>query len=75
MKELLLLLMALGLSVFCSYAQTEFNDSVKPQAYHLESNLKPQLMMSSPQYDAGLLQKPLESLSLNPQATKLDVSP
>lgn len=75
MKKLLLLLMALGLSVFCSYAQTEFNDSVKPQAYHLESNLKPQLMMSSPQYDAGLLQKPHESLSLNPQATKLDVSP
>lgn len=75
MKKLLLLLMALGLSVFCSYAQTELNDSVKPQTYHLESNLKPQLMMSSPQYDAGLLQKPLESLSLNPQATKLDVSP
>ena len=75
MKKRLLLLMALSLSVFYSYAQTERNDSVKPQSYHLESNLKPQLMLGSPQFDAGLLQKTPESLSLNPKATKLDISP
>ena len=70
-----ILFVALGLSVFCSYAQTERNDSVTPQSYHLESDLKPQLMLSSPLYDAGLLPKPPESLSLNPKATKLDIMP
>ena len=75
MKKLLLLLMALGLSLFCSYAQTERNDSVKPQSYHLESDFKPQLMTVSPQYDAGFLQKTPESLTPNPQATKLDILP
>ncbi len=67
--------MALGLSLFCSYAQTERNDSVKPQSYHLESDFKPQLMTVSPQYDAGFLQKTPESLTPNPQATKLDILP
>lgn len=75
MKKLLFLLMALGLSLFCSYAQTERNDSVKPQSYHLESDFKPQLMTVSPQYDAGFLQKTPESLTPNPQATKLDILP
>lgn len=71
----LFLLVALGLSVFHSYAQTERNDSVIPESNHLESDLKPQLMQSSPQYDGGLLRKPLEPLSLNPRATKLDIMP
>lgn len=71
----LLFLMALGLSVFSSYAQTERGDSVMPPSLHLESNIEPQLMMRSPQYDGSLMQSPLVSPSVNPQTFRLNTPP
>lgn len=72
MMKRLLFLMAFGLSIFSSYAQTERNDSAMSPSLHLESNFEPQLMMHSPQYDGSLMQNSFVSTSVNPQTFRLN---